>query len=462
MRKTAVLLAVGLTGDLVGEHTPHLRALAARGGQASIGELTPSVTCSVQSTYLTGELPSVHGAVGNGWLFRDTQEVRFWQQANQLVQAPKVWDRARAIDPSFTVANLFWWFNMYSSVDLAVTPRPQYPADGRKVPDVHTHPAVLRDQLQAELGQFPLFGFWGPATDVKVTRWIAESAKWVAERHDPTLSLVYLPHLDYVLQREGPAGPSVAQDLRDLDAVCGDLIAFYAQRDTRVVVLSEYGIVPVSRPVHLNRVLREAGLLAVRTEAGRELLDAGASAAFAVADHQVAHVYVRDPARVEAVRELLEATPGVGEVWGAEAKREHGLDHPRSGELVAIAEPDAWLTYYHWLDDAKAPDYARTVDIHRKPGYDPVELFFDPALRAPKLKVARTLARRALGFRALMDVIPLDASLVRGSHGRVIGDRARGPVLLCDDASLLEADHVEPTAVADLVLRALSGAPVRA
>ncbi len=461
MPKTAVLCVVGLTPDLLGPSTPHLSAFAARGGVASVGEVLPSVTCTSQSTYLTGELPSVHGAVGNGWLYRDTQEVRFWQQANQLVQAPKVWDRARALDPDFTVANLFWWFNMYSSVDLAVTPRPMYPADGRKIPDVHAHPGVLRDQLQAELGQFPLFQFWGPATDVKVSRWIADSAKWVAERHDPTLSLVYLPHLDYVLQREGPAGPSVAQDLRDLDAVCGDLIDFYAQRDTRVVVLSEYGIVPVSRPVHLNRVLRAAGLVTVREERGHELLDAGASAAFAVADHPVAHVYVRAPARLAQVRELVAATPGVAEVWGEDEKREQGLDHERSGELVAVSDPDAWFTYYHWFDDAKAPDYARTVDIHRKPGYDPVELFFDPALRSAKLKVGTTLAKRALGMRALMAVTPLDATLVKGSHGRVIGDRARGPVLLTSEPGLLEDDHVEATAIADLVLRHLA-VPVRA
>jgi predicted AlkP superfamily pyrophosphatase or phosphodiesterase len=456
MPKTAVLCAVGLTPDLLGPDTPHLSAFAARGGTAALGEVLPSVTCTSQSTYLTGELPGVHGAVANGWLYRDTQEVRFWQQANQLVQAPKVWDRARELDPDFTVANLFWWFNMYSSVDVAVTPRPMYPADGRKLPDVHTHPGPLRDQLQAELGQFPLFQFWGPATDVKVTRWIAESAKWVARRSDPTLSLVYLPHLDYVLQREGPGGPSLAKDLRDLDAVCGDLIAFYEERGTRVVVLSEYGIVPVSRPVHLNRVLREQGLLAVREEQGRELLDAGASAAFAVADHQVAHVYVRDPARVAQVRELLAAVPGVEAVLDEDGKREAGLAHERSGELVAVSDPDAWFTYYHWFDDARAPDYARTVDIHRKPGYDPVELFFDPALRSAKLKVGTTLARRKLGMRALMEVTPLDASLVRGSHGRVIGDRAKGPLLITGEPDLLDDDHVPATGVADVLLRHLA------
>ncbi|MDP9401695.1 MAG: alkaline phosphatase family protein [Actinomycetota bacterium] len=456
MRKTAVLCAVGLTPSLLGEATPRLSAFARRGGLAPVTGVTPAVTCTVQSTYLTGEPPAGHGVVGNGWYHRDTSEVRFWQQSNRLVQGRKVWERARELDPSFTCANLFWWFNMYSSVDVAVTPRPMYPADGRKLPDVHTHPAELRGALQAELGQFPLFKFWGPATSIEATRWIAESAKWVDRRHDPTLTLVYLPHLDYCLQRGGPDPARNAGDLRELDEVCGDLIEHYQDRGARVIVLSEYGIVPVSRPVHLNRVLRRHGLVSVRDELGHELLDAGASTAFAVADHQVAHVYVNDRARAGEVRALLEAVEGVERVVDEEGRRAYGLDHPRSGELVAIAEPDAWFTYYFWLDDARAPDYARTVDIHRKPGYDPVELFVDPAIRRPKLAIGRRLVRSRLGFRGLMDVITLDASLVRGSHGRVPEDAAAGPLLMTDAPELLEADPVEAIAVGDLVLRHLA------
>jgi len=447
--KTVVLCTVALTPDLLGDATPRLKSFADSGAMVPIGGVTPAVTATVQSTYLTGLPPSGHGAVGNGWLFRDTMEVRLWQQSNRLVQAPKVWEAS----PEISCANLSWWFAMYSSADVTVTPRPMYPADGRKIPDCYTKPGDLRDALQAELGQFPLFKFWGPAASIDSTRWLAEAAKRVESRHDPTLTLVYLPHLDYGLQKKGPVG--VDAELGELDAVAGDLIEFYEQRGARVIVLSEYGIVPVSRPVHPNRALRAAGLIAYRMELGREVIDIGGSEAFAMADHQIAHVYVRDPARVDEVREVLSGLDGVGEVLDEAGKREHGLDHERSGELVLIAEPDAWFTYYYWEDDERAPDYARTVDIHRKPGYDPVELFLDPAIRVPPLALGSRLVRKKLGFRTLMDVIPLDATLVKGSHGRIPDDPAKGPLLMTRQADLLEDGGLAATGVHDLILRHL-------
>jgi len=457
-QKTVVLCTVALTPELLGDATPRLKAFADGGATVPLGGVTPAVTATVQSTYLTGQRPSGHGAVGNGWLFRDTMEVRLWQQSDRLVQAPRIWSRPAA--PGFTTANLCWWFAMYSSAQVTVTPRPMYPADGSKIPDCYTKPGDLRDKLQAELGQFPLFKFWGPAASIDSTRWIAEAAKQVDALHNPDLSLVYLPHLDYALQKKGPAIEGIRQELGELDAIAGDLIDYYEARGARVIVLSEYGIVPVSRPVHPNRVLREAGLIAYRMELGREVLDIGGSEAFAMADHQIAHVYVRDPARVAEVRDLLAAVDGVGEVLDEEGKREHGLDHDRSGELVLIAEPDAWFTYYYWLDDEKAPDYARTVDIHRKPGYDPVELFLDPAIRVPPVAIGSRVVRKKLGFRTLMDVIPLDASLVKGSHGRIPDDPSKGPLLLTREQDLLEDGELAATGVHDLILRHL-GVPAR-
>jgi predicted AlkP superfamily pyrophosphatase or phosphodiesterase len=278
----------------------------------------------------------------------------------------------------------------------------------------------------------------------------------VERRYQPTLTLIYLPHLDYVLQRVGPNHPDVLRDLREVDAVCGDLIDGYRAEGVQVIVLSEYGITPVQRPIHLNRRLRAQGLLAVREELGRELLDAGASAAFAVADHQVAHVYVNDPDRLPQVRALLEATDGVAEVLDETGKQAYHLDHPRSGELVAIAEKDAWFTYYYWMDDRRAPDFARTVDIHRKPGYDPVELFFDPARKLLKARAGLTLLKRRLGYRSLLEVVPLDASLVRGSHGRAPEAPTESPVLITQRADLLEEPVVQATEVCGLLLRHLS------
>ena len=422
MKRTVILDVVGLTPEFLDSRMPRLAEWSARRNIARIEPVLPAVTCTSQATFYTGELPAKHGIVGNGWYFRDDCEIHFWRQSNRLIQAPKLWDIARRHDPQFTFANLFGWFNMYSTADISITPRPMYPADGRKIPDVYTEPPALRSEIQQKLGTFPLFEFWGPRASINSTRWIAESAKYVEERFHPTLTFAYLPHLDYNLQRLGPDAPAIAADLNAVDGVARDLIDFYEARDVQVMVLSEYGIVPVNKPVHLNRVLREAGLLRVREELGLELLDPGASAAFAVADHQIAHVYVNDSSKRDIVRRLLEQTSGVEAILR--------IDHARAGEFVAVAQPEAWFTYYYWLEDGKAPDFARTVDIHRKPGYDPVELFVDPAIKLPMAKIARKLIARKLGFRNLLDIIPLDASLVKGSHGRIDNPAARSPVFI--------------------------------
>jgi predicted AlkP superfamily pyrophosphatase or phosphodiesterase len=452
VRRTLVLDVVGLTPDLVGDATPHLARLAREGALRPLRTVFPAVTCTVQSTFTTGALPREHGCVANGWYFRDLGEVWLWRQSDRLVAGEKIWESARRRDPAFTCAKLFWWYNMYGAPDYAVTPRPLYPADGRKIPDIHAEPPELRQELTARFGAFPLFNFWGPGADIASSRWIAGCARYVWETYRPTLSLVYLPHLDYNLQRLGPDAPALRRDLEAVDAICGELIDQARRDGGRVVVLSEYGITRVTGAVHVNRVLREAKLLRVKPELGREMLDAGASEAFALADHQAAHVYVRRRERVGEVKRLLERVAGIETVLDAEGQRAWGLDHERSGELVAVARADRWFTYYHWLDDDLAPDYARTVDIHRKPGYDPVELFLDPALRLPKLKIAWTLAKKALGFRYLMDVIPLDPALVKGSHGRLTDSPSAGPLFITSEPRLVDAD-VSATDVKRLVLR---------
>jgi predicted AlkP superfamily pyrophosphatase or phosphodiesterase len=453
MKRTLVLNVVGLTPSLLGEHTPHLAALARRGRAVPLRTITPAVTCSVQSTFLTGRAPSSHGAVANGWYFRELAQVSLWRQNNALVQGDKLWDLARRRDPSFTCAKLFWWFNMYADVDWAVTPRPIYRADGRKLPDIHTYPGSLRDELTRELGTFPLLEFWGPRAGIGSSRWIAQCARHVEATRKPTLNLVYLPHLDYELQRSGPHGTKIAEELRQIDEVCGGLIDDAKQDGRRVVVLSEYGITEVTAPIHINRALREAGLLAFRLEEGEEHMDAGASRAFAVADHQVAHIYVRDLADRARVRALVESLDGVERVLDADGKRSEGLDHARSGEFVAISKGDRWFSYYWWLDDARAPDYARTIAIHNKPGYDPAELFVDPDIAFPTLAVGQRLFRsKVLNQRVLLDIIPLDAGLVRGSHGRVTDAPEEGPVFITDTPSLLTEDAVSALDVCDLLL----------
>lgn len=456
MRRTLVILVVGLAPDLVGAHTPNLAALAKRGALRPLNTVTPAVTCTVQSTLATGLPPSGHGAVANGWYFRDLREVLLWRQPNNLVEGEKIWDAGKARDPGFTCAKMFWWYNMYATADWSATPRPMYPADGRKIPDHYAEPPELHDELDAKLGQFPLFKFWGPMADITSSDWITKATLHVMETREPTLTLTYLPHLDYNLQRLGPdlSHPRLQADLREVDALCGDLIAHADATGQRVIVVSEYGITPARDAIHINRTLRQAGLIRVRPEEhGREILDAGASGAFAMADHQIAHVYVKDPARIGEVRALIEGLDGVEAVWGEAEKAANGLDHPRSGELVAVAKADRWFSYYYWLDDKVAPDFARTVDIHRKPGYDPVELFFDPALTAPKLQAAWKVLKRKAGMRGLLDVISLkDTPLVKGTHGRITDDPAAGPLVISSEAALMPEGPVEATDFKRLVL----------
>ena len=455
MKRTAIIDVVGLCEGLLGVATPELNAFRQNGSFCRIDPTLPAVTCTAQATYLTGLKPEQHGVVANGWYDRELAEVHFWKQSNRLVSGTRLWERLRATDPRFTCAQLFWWFNMYASVDWSITPRPMYPADGRKLFDIYSWPYSLRTDIKRDLGEFPFAGFWGPAAGVdtpqgpadSVSRWIARAAQWVEEKFAPTLNLIYLPHLDYNLQRLGPRHPAIGGDLRRIDAIVGELIAFFQKRSVQVVVLSEYGISPVNSVVHLNRLFRRQGWLAIKEELGRDLLDYGASRVFAVADHQVAHIYCNDQSLVDSVRALLEKEPGIDQLLDAEAKRARGLDHRRSGDLIAVAKEGYWFSYYFWQDDSRAPDFARTVDIHRKPGYDPVELFLDPSIPLVKAKIAWRLLQKRLGFRMLMDVIPLDATLVKGSHGRRPADQRYWPVLL----SSIKDPTLKPTIAADQV-----------
>jgi len=459
MTRAAVINVVGLTESLLGPATPRLNRFAEKGKKNAILPSFPAVTCVAQSTYLTGLPPARHGIVGNGWYDRDLAEVHFWKQSDHLVQGRKVWEELRAQDPKFTCAKHLWWYNMYSTADYAITPRPMYPADGRKVFDIYTTPFSIRPEIKQDLGEFPFAAFWGPAAGVSspqgppeaASRWIAESGKWIENKFQPTLSLIYLPHLDYNLQRLGPSNPAILADLQAIDQIAGDLIDFFHARDVRVLVLSEYGLSDVQMPIHLNRLFREKGWLAIKDELGLEMLDCGASKVFAVADHQIAHVYLNDSSLESAARHLLEKQPGISQVLGRAEQAALSVDHPRSGDLIAVAAERAWFTYYYWLEDRRAPDFARCVDIHRKPGYDPVELFLDPKIKLPQLRIAWKLLQKKLGLRMLMDLIPLDATLVKGSHGIRPLNPKEYPILIAENPSRLPNSPIPPEAVYQII-----------
>ncbi|NIJ13419.1 putative AlkP superfamily pyrophosphatase or phosphodiesterase [Saccharomonospora amisosensis] len=456
MRKLLVVDVVGLTPTLL-RHMPNLTALANRGWQANLGTVLPAVTCSAQSTLLTGTMPAEHGIVGNGWYFRDLGEVYLWRQHNRLVRGEKVWETARVAHSGYTAANVCWWYAMGASTDFTITPRPIYHADGRKSPDCYARPPSLHDELTAELGPFPLFNYWGPTASIASTRWIVAAARRLLSSPGPDLLLVYVPHLDYDLQRFGPDSAKAVEAARAVDAELAPLLADAEREGAAVVALSEYGITPASQPVDINRALRREGLLEVYTQDGMEYLDPWTSRAFAVADHQVAHVYVAEEADVSKVAAIVAGLSGVDEVLDRERQARYRIDHERAGELVAVAEPGAWFTYYYWLDDERAPDFARGVEIHRKPGYDPAELFFDPADKLAKAKAGLNLARKKAGLRYAMNVVPTDPRWVMGTHGRLPDSVADGPVLLCSDpavpSTVESGGGLAATEVRDLLLQ---------
>lgn len=408
MARVCVICAVGLTPELAA-HAPRVRKL---GTPKPWRGVFPAVTATAQATLLSGAPPSQHGVVANGWLYRDTREVRFWQQSNALIQSPaRIYDGVRA-------AKMFWWFNQGARVEWFATPKPHYGSDGSKVFDIIDRTGV---GLEDALGRFPFASFWGPQAGLPSSRWIADASARVLRQNAPDLTLVYLPHLDYDHQRNGPGDPG---PVRELDRCIATVVDAAEAIDAVPIVVSEYGIVPVSRPVHINRALREAGWLLVRDGPFGEMLDTFDSNAFAVSDHQIAHVHVDGIERL-AVRRELEALDGVDSVV---EPGDVGLAHARSGEWIAIADEDAWFTYDYWLDDTRAPDFANTVDIHRKPGFDPCELLMGSRSRA----VLR-LIQKTLGFRYRMDVVRLEPDLIRGSHG-LRPPPGRGPLIVGEGA----------------------------
>jgi predicted AlkP superfamily pyrophosphatase or phosphodiesterase len=452
VRRTLVVAVNGLAASLIGDATPQLAALVRDGVLRPLATGMPALAGPVQATFTTGLPPGRHGIVGDRWYVRDLGEVRAGLAAAALVAGEKIWDAGVRRAPAFTSAALFWPHTVNGTATYTVAPRRAPDPAGRSSAALAAEPVELAEELTARLGRFPFLNAWGPAADVFATRWIGACARHVWDTRRPTLTLVSLPHLDVSVTRLGPGHPALRRDLTALDAVCGELIEHVRRDGARVLVVSAYGFTPVTDAIHVNRALREAKLLRVRTERGHEWLDAGASDAFAVADRQIAHVYLRRSDLAAEVTEIVRTLPGVDHVLGADDKRTAGLDHPRAGDLVAIARPDRWFSYYYWMDADAAPDVARTVDPDGKPGHDPVELFLDPAIRWPTLRVAKAMARRTLGLRYALDVIPLDATLVRGSHGRAVDDAGARPVMISSEPGLVPPHAVPAAAVRDLAL----------
>ncbi|MFW6171227.1 MAG: alkaline phosphatase family protein [Planctomycetota bacterium] len=425
-----IINVAGLGTSAVGPLTPNISRLSEKGtGALAVKPPVPALTSPCQATLLTGSPPAEHGIVSNGWYFRDLAQILNWQRSGNLVAGESLWQAARVVSPNLQCANLFWRYATHSACNVNVVERPTYWADGRKSPDIYTEPGSVRDELVERFGPFPLFRFWGPVADIQSTRWIVDATIHCVEQDRFGLVLTYIPHLDYDHQRFGPGSEQGKQALRDMDREVGRLIEAAFARGMNVAVVSDYAFEPVSCPVFLNRALREAGLVTVQRAENGELLEPGACKAFAVCDQQAAHIYVNDQFEIQKTKRLLETLHGVQRVYDRREMGELELDHPRAGELFAIAEPGCWFAYPYWLDESHAPDFAHCVAIHAKPGWDPSELFWRPGPRGT-LHLAKRMLQKALRIRAPFDLISGDMSLVGGSHGRIPASDEHCPVFI--------------------------------
>jgi len=437
MKQNAVLLSIPALRSSDLSSMPRLAALADGAGfQKPLAPSFPCVTCPVQANLTTGRGPEEHGIIANGFFWRETGKVEMWTAWNEVFQTPQIWDRLHEHSDELTSAV---WFPLHSkgaTADYICTPAPIHNPDGSESLWCYTKPTELYGEFRDELGHFPLMNFWGPMSSIKSTDWIVDSAVIAAKKFRPRFTYIYLPHLDYAAQKFGPDSPEALAAVEQLDQTVGRLIDGFTEaglEDVLWLAASEYVITEVEGVVYPNRILREAGYLALENKEGREYLQPGDSRAWALVDHQFAHVFVKSEDDIAAVSELFRGQPGISEVLVGPERSKVGLDHPRSGEIVLISDPDKWLAYYWWLDDARAPEFATTVDIHRKPGYDPVELF----INMPEKNT------------------PLDASLVRGTHGYPADSPERYGVLIGSDSSVLlnDNDELKDTDVAGMVYR---------
>lgn len=378
---------------------PNIAKLAENGEVAKLEPTFPALTSSVQASILTGKFPKDHGIIANGLYDRSTYSVSFWEQPSSLVQTPRIWDTIKQRSDKKT-AVLFWQNTMYANSDIVVTPRPIH-LDDKMVMWCYSKPQGYYEKLKERLGEFNLASYWGPLASPNSSEWIANAAEYTMETERPNFLFVYIPHVDYSAQRFGKGSVQVNDDLKIADEIVGRLAQkatdIGIRNETQFVILSEYSFNDVDGAIPLNLVLRDADLLSVRTIQEKEYLDFEYSKAFAMVDHQVSHIFIKDGYEKEA-RKALENAPGIDKVLDSRSKKEMAIGHERSGELIAISAKDKWFSYYWWHEDNRAPEFARKVDIHRKPGYDPVELFFDPKTKS----------------------IPLEPRMVKGSHGRPV------------------------------------------
>ena len=418
-----VIDIVGLEKKHISEKlTPNIFNISQTGEAKKLETVFPAVTCTVQSSFLSGSFPDTHGIVSNGLYDRQHCSVSFWEQSSNLVEADRIWDtvKMRGIDAKTAV--LFWQNTMYSNADVVLTPRPLH-MDDRMIMWCYSKPPGFYEKLFQKIGKFDLSWYWGPFVSKKSSEWIELATEFILENERPNFLFTYIPHLDYAFQKNGTSYNNLKEDLKFVDDLVGRLVKKATDigilEDTQFIIFSEYGFTNVDSDISLNTVFRENDLLCVREIEEKEYLDLEYSKAFAMVDHQVAHIYVKEN-YANSVRKILEGIKGIDIILDNELKQQLRINHPRSGDLIVVSNKDRWFSYYWWFDPVKSPSFAKKVDIHRKPGYDPVELFFDPNTKS----------------------IPLDGKLVRGSHGRLPSqDDSTFPVYVSNKKNISEANN---------------------
>ena len=392
------------------ETLPAFSYLISNGTWVPMKPVFPCLTIPAQASITTGTYPCEHGMIANGLFYKDRLEVSFWDQFRSLLQVEPFWERIKRVRPELKTAILFWQNTLYGNSDIIITPRPIH-TEHQLIQWCYSKPVGLYEELARELKPFELLDYWGPFASSKSSRWIMNAAITVLKQQRPHLMMIYIPHLDYSSQRSGPEDPSVLEDLKVVDELIGNFLDETKRMDllesSVFTIFSEYSFSRVTEAVCLNRLLRQAGFLKIREIEGKEYLDYEMSTAFAMVDHQIAHVYVHNE-HEEEVMAFLKTVEGVQLVLNGEQQKEYKVNHERAGELLAVARPDRWFAYYWWETEEKVPDFAHGVDIHRKPGYDPLELFFD----SEKM------------------VVPTDTSLIKGSHGASAGQGERMAVFM--------------------------------
>jgi predicted AlkP superfamily pyrophosphatase or phosphodiesterase len=408
MKKLIVLDIVGLSKKQFEKLKPkNISKILENGSYGSFEPSFPAVTCSVQASIFSGTYPSEHGIISNGYYDDLFKKISFWEQPTNLVKKPRIWDLLKKNEPNFFTALLFLQNSLYANSNVVLTPKPLH-LENKMVMWCYSKPENFYEKITESLGTFDLKSYWGPFSSLKSSDWIINSAKITIQKHSPDLLVTYLPHLDYTSQKFGPNSDEFKKSVDELDALIGDFLLFLNQEypnTYEIMILSEYNFNEVNNSVSPNLLLRQHGLLSTRRIEEKDYIDYEFSKAFALVDHQIAHLYIK-PGYLDQVKSIFN-NESVGSILDNNLQKEFKINHPRSGDLILCSNTDSWFNYYWWDDIKHAPDFTFNVDIHRKPGYDPLELFID--------------------FQS--KTISHDTSLIKGSHGLISKDPMNSPLI---------------------------------